>query len=133
MMGIQSETYFVITRISGTEWLFYCQKNGLVWLPDAEEAIRFCREEDAKRIMSVVGASGLFAKVMEVHSRSAEISESSGHTNQHQVCGQFVEPLPKDVYWKEDNFYDKLTGWVMGSKFYDTWKDRAGEFPTAPL
>lgn len=81
-----------------------------------------------------MGASGLFAKVIELHSKSTELRETSGHTNQAQFCGQFVEPIPIGVYWDQLHsiFINKYHN-QMSPQFHELWKERVDEFPPLPV
>lgn len=45
------------------------------------------------------------------------------------------DPLPEDVYWSPEhgNFYARKGSKGMGRAFYDQWKTRHADFPTAPF
>lgn len=43
-----------------------------------------------------------------------------------------IEPIPPDIYFSVDNFYDVETHHGMGNLFYAAWSGRASEFPSAP-
>lgn len=138
-MEIQSETYFVLSRMSSEQRLFYCCKDNVTWLPEPEEAIRFCRELDARRTRDSIGCGALYCEVLQCHQQSTNISEPTGHTNQAQFCGMFnekkIDPIPVDVYWSgdNDNFYSAFNRQGMGQDFYNTWINRYREFPVNRL
>lgn len=51
-------------------------------------------------------------------------------------CGAMHEelkkPIPKNVYFRYGNFYNRTSRVGLGNKFYKEWKERAFEFPGTP-